>query len=80
MGCSPVLNSIHPGSTRPMPPGNAHKPPDVGTRASIPMFSYKGRWGPVEPATELRRRPLSKKGGVDGLVPRFELDTPGVNF
>ena len=25
-------------------------------------------------------RPLSKKGVVDGLVPKFELDTPRVNF
>ena len=29
----------------------------------------KGRAGPVEPATEVKVKPLSKKGVVDGLAP-----------
>ena len=65
-----------------MPPGYAHEPPDVGTRSrpALAVGVLKGRWGPVEPATKAKVKAPLEEGCCGWVGPRFELDTPRVNF
>ena len=70
-----MLRPDDPGWSPPMTPGG--RQPYVGNRQSSVWASYKGREGPVEPATVAKIVPLFKQGFVDGLAPGLNSILPG---